>query len=73
MHHDVFGNALNVYLEVVKLHHTIRAEIAVTNLVLWTIDTGDLAADHRRDFQVPHFQRSPREKELKEPLQADSA
>src|SRR5271170_5015954 len=65
MHHDAPGNFLDVYLEIVKLHHAIRAEISVANLVLRTIDTRDLAADHRRDFQVLHFQCSLRENELK--------
>src|ERR1700759_3288858 len=65
MYHDVFWNFLDVCLEVVISHHAIRAEIAVADLVLRTIDTRHLAADHRRDFQVPHFQRSLLEKELK--------
>jgi hypothetical protein len=58
MHYNLFGNFIYADLEIVKLHHAIRAEIAVANLVLRTVDTRDLAADHRRDFQMLHFQRS---------------
>jgi hypothetical protein len=50
MHYNVSGNLLKVDLEVVKLHHAIRAEIAVADLVLRTVDARDLATDHRRDF-----------------------
>jgi hypothetical protein len=64
MHHDAPGNFLDVYLEIVKLHHAISAEISVADLVLRAIDTRDLAADNRRDFQVLHFQRSLRVNEL---------
>jgi hypothetical protein len=67
MHHDVSGNFLDIYLEIVELHHTICAEIAVANLVLRAINTRDLAADHRRDFQVPHFQGSLLRRSLKQP------
>ena len=72
MYDHASGHFLDIYLEVVKFHHAVRAEIAVANLVLWTIDARDLAADHRRDFEVVHFQRRPRKRELKRPLEPGS-
>jgi hypothetical protein len=53
MYHDVSGNFLDVYLEIIKLHHAIRTEISATDLILWTIYACDLAANHCRDSTCP--------------------